>query len=344
MRSPAVAAVLLPFALAACLHSSADDPGTTVKPVRNQVREEAIAFASRRDGDNDVFVVGPDGRGLRRLTTNASTATFGAEDAAPAWSPDGRLIAFVSTRDRVGRFPSYEVYVMDADGGDQRRLTKNTIEESGPAWLPDGRIVFVTCPESHDKPPECALIAVRPDGSQRDELADLGGLVYEADPSPDGTKIAFSMFEGQSHFQHFELFVADIDGGDRHQLTENEAGDGSPAWSPDGRRIAFISNRAPSARCFGHDCAGFTTELYVMDADGSNVTRLTRTPHEESSPDWSPDGTKIAYSRQLDDDAPSELYLANADGSCPSKLLADTSAKVPDWYGPTDLASQALDC
>jgi TolB protein len=186
-------------------------------------------------------------------------------------------------------------------------------------------------------------VAVRPDGTGRKELAKLG-FVLELAVSPDGTKVVYSELEGESHFQHFELHVQELDGGSHRQLTDNDTGDGSPAWSPDGTKIAFVSNRAESARCLFHECAGYTNELYVMDADDSEVTRLTETPHEEAHPSWSPDGEKIVYSRILDERAVHELYVVNADGGCPTRLIPGAWDTMPDWYGPAGVGGEELDC
>jgi TolB protein len=81
-----------------------------------------------------------------------------------------------------------------------------------------------------------------------------------------------------------------------------------------------------------------------MDADGDEVTRLTETQHEEASPSWSPDGTRIVYSRILNEDAFHELWVMNADGSCPRRLLPGEWDTMPDWYGPAGVASEPLDC
>jgi TolB protein len=347
MRWLALAAALIPLAVVACRHSSDEEDASKPppRPIANQVRQETIAFVRRLDGaPADIFVVSPDGSGLTKVADDAQRGGE-HEDVAPAWSPDGRMIAFVSTRVPL---PSpgalaEEIYVVNADGSDLRRLTQNTRREVAPDWLRDGRVVFLSCPPSEDEPPKCDLVAVRPDGSEREKLAQLG-FTFDLDVAPDGRRIAYSQLEGQSHFQHFELHVADLEGANDRQLTDDETGDGSPAWSPDGERIVFVSNRAESAPCFFHDCAGYTNELYVMDADGSDVTRLTETPHEEGSPSWSPDGTKIVYSRILDDDEPQELWVMNADGTCPRRLVPARWDMMPDWYGPAGARSRPLEC
>jgi Tol biopolymer transport system component len=319
-RRLVVAAALLPFAGIACGHSDDGQGGREALP--NELPREKIVYAH----GHEIFVVSPDGTGVRQLT--GDTETY---ESSPAWSPDGRLIAYVRTPRAPWEPnvpPAEELYVMNADGSDERRLTRNSAEELTPRWLPDGRIVFVSCPPRPGlEQRDCSLVAMGADGTGSTVLARLGSAVG-LDVSPHGGGIVYVEIEGQSHYQEFELVVMNLDGTGRNELTDNNTGDSAPAWSPDGARIAFMSNRAESAPCDSHDCVGFTNELYVMDADGSDVTRLTETPNEEAGPRWSPDGEKIVFVRQ--GHVHPELYVMNADGTCPRRLGEGTE---PDWDG-----------
>jgi Tol biopolymer transport system component len=319
MRALAVTALLMPLVI---LSAGCGAEGTSSAP------QELFVY----EGGLGIFVANPDATGARRLTDGTERA-----DSAPAWSPDGRRIAFIGARRRppeVVSPPAEEIYVMDADGSDERRLTRNGARDGPVHWLPDGRIVFVSCPPREGEYPTCSLVAMGADGTGREVLTRLG-FTSTFDVSPDGRLVVYARLEGQSHYQHFELYVMNLDGSDRRRLTDNDVGDDSPAWSPDGEKIAFVSNRAESAPCFTHDCPGSTNELYVMDTDGGDVTRLTETPHDEGGLlSWSPDGTQIVYSRILDALAEPEVLVVNADGSCPTELPLEPWSRMIDWYGP----------
>jgi Tol biopolymer transport system component len=315
------------LALSGC--SSADDEQPTPLP-----RESGLlAFSSNRDGDFDIYTMRADGSGLTQLTRNAESPKSEARDESPAFSPDSRFIAFASTRDHEpGGMGSYELYVMRADGSEHVRLTRNELPEFGPRWSPDGaKLVFVGCRDAGDGR-TCEIETMNRDGTERRRLTT--NHAFETDPSwsPDGAKITYVRMEAQSHDQHFEIYVMNADGSDARRLTNDDTADGSPDWSPDGLKIAFVSNRAPSARCLFHDCVGYTPELYVMDADGSDVERLTRTPHAEGSPAWAPAGREIVFARILDEDEDYDVCIVGADGGRARCVTGDPSWDWgPDW-------------
>jgi Tol biopolymer transport system component len=190
----------------------------------------------------------------------------------PAVSPDGAFIAFSSSRDGDA-----ELYVMRADGSEQRRLTAFHRDDWGALWSPNGgTLAFLSNRESADR-----IYLVRPDGSGIRRLtaaADTGAAghdVQESEPawSPDGERMAFvrSTRAGESRIRVVEPAT-----GRNRELSDGRGRDGAPVWSPDGKYLAFTSDRDGDP------------ELYLMRADGTGVTRLTRAPGADWLPRWLP--------------------------------------------------------
>ena len=130
---------------------------------------------------------------------------------------------------------------------------------------------------------------------------------------------------------NFEIYVMAADGGNQRRLTSNAANDLSPSWSPNGKRIAFVSNRDGHV----HVKHGWSTsEIYVMDADGSNQQNLTNNPHNDRQPSWSPNGERIVFSANRDWDNPQsiDIYVMDADGSNQQNLTNNPSEdESPSW-------------
>ena len=161
--------------------------------------------------------------------------------------------------------------------------------------------------------PFAALLAV---------AAAVGGAAHAVAPGKNG-KVAFSASDGTS----IEIYTANADGTGAKKLTQAPGLDGTPAWSPDGKRIAFRSQRDfPGAQ--QTDLGAY--EIYVMRADGSQPTRITNNAAADFEPSWSPDGTRIAfYSRR---DGNDEIYVMNADGSSPKNLTNEPAPdRQPAW-------------
>ena len=287
-----------------------------------------IVFASNRDGDFDIYVVQPDGKNLRQLTHDEATERTEADDDWPAWSPDGRMIAFTSTRDHAGDGDEKrDVYVMDADGSDIRRLTENNAAERSVDWLRDGRIAFWRCPTGGVY--GCSLVAIEPDGDAEKILFEGGNGITTFSATRGGNRIAYARTDVNASTLESDIYVSDLDGRNARRIARDG---GDPKWSPDGSRIAFVSARDEYGTCFFHDCVGFAPELYVMNADGTAQRRLTQTKAYDVAPSWSPDGSRLVFARLENERGDFALYVIAADGGSARQIVGGDGWNVmPDW-------------
>jgi len=274
-----------------------------------------IAFTSWRDGvaNSEIYVMNADGYGLTRLTDDP------AVDSSAAWSPDGKRIVFSSTRDGGGLF------VMNADGSGQTRLTDYPAGSGQPAWSPNGKRIAFVLTDGYGNSEIHVMNAAPLEGGTRGtnavNLTDNPAADYGPAWSPDGTRIAF-MSDRDGNVEIYVMNAAPLEGGTRGSnavnLTKNWANDSRPAWSPNGQRIAFASDR------WGN------SEIYVMNADGSNAMNLTDNAADDFQPAWSPDGTRIAFTS--DRDGNWEIYVMNADGSGQTNLTDNPAMDhAPAW-------------
>ena len=279
-----------------------------------------IAFASNRDGNAEIYVMDNDGGNQQNLTNDPHA------DASPSWSPDGKQITFVSRRDGhvIDGFPTYEIYVMDNDGGNQQNLTNDSHDDWYPSWAPDGeQIAFVSRRDGNFE-----IYVMDNDGSNQQNLTNTPFDDRDPSWSPDGKRIVFSA-RRPGHFENElaitdEIYVMDNDGGNEQRLTKNRRNDWYPSWSPDGKRIAFSADRKGDLENF---------EIYVMDADGDNPQRLTENRVHDKEPSWSPDGERIAFwSYRTGDFQSAEIYVMDADGGNQQNLTNNRHGDVsPAW-------------
>jgi len=226
---------------------------------------------------DDIYVINADGTNLTRLTNDDDDDKY-----SPSWSPDVTNIAFSAKTSEDGK---YDIYIIDADGTNRKRLTYDGYSNC-PSWSPDGsKIVFSSRRDGYQ-----AIYIMNADGSNQKLIPNSGG--YRPSWSPDGSKIAFDRGN--------QIYTMNTDGTDQICLTSNYSG-GTPVWSPDGSKIAFISDIYESPMYLG---------IYIINADGSNLTRICK-GHCSS---WSPDGSRITFEFGL------RLYIINTDGTNEIKL------------------------
>lgn len=279
-----------------------------ISPDGNWVAYTVTTVDSAKDrSDSDVWMVSWDGRRSLRLTNSPEG------ESNPQWSPDNRYLSFVS-----GRFESRggQLWLLDRAGGEAVRVSDVKGGFGSHEWSPDGsRVVFV------QKDPD-------PDESKPDSLRSRNPKPIVVDRYAFKRDITGYLDRRRDH-----IYVLDINSKKVEQITTGDFDDSSPRWSPDGRKIAFVSERNTADADRENN-----TDIYVVDAaPGATPMRLTDFPGPENSPVWSPDGSAIAFLRgsapELYAYSQSQLAVVPSAGG-PARLLApslDRDVSDPTW-------------
>jgi Tol biopolymer transport system component len=235
--------------------------------------------------------------------------------AMPVRAADARVGRIVYVSNQAG---NNDIYTINTNGTGDRQLTTDSDDEFDPAWSPDGtKIAFVRNDEGNRD-----IWVMNPDGSDQQRLTNDGASDRYPSWSPDGKFIAFRSNRRPS--TSFDIWKMNADGSAPVRVTAGAAlwGDSletSPAWSPDGGELAFVSDRDGNR------------EIYVSNADGSNPRRMTNSPADDQFPSWSPDGSLITWGS--DRDGNEEIYsMRSSDGGGQTNLTNNPATdRYPAW-------------
>jgi len=265
-------------------------------------------------GLSDIWLISADGRRRVQLTNRHH------RDHSPRWSPDGTRIAFVSPESDDDK-AKQQVWVIGAAGGEAKQLTHLKQGASAPAWSPDGRrTAFLARDPRRDDDKQ---------DPKKPKIEVKQGRVFATDVKVvDRIRYRSTDFLPKDERRHIHVISAD--GGKPRQLTAGDCDDSAPVWSPDGKHIAFVSNR-------GRDPDwDLVSDIWIVRSAGGSPRRLTSLPGGAFIPNWSPDGKLIAF---VGSPAPEifrldeRLYIVGFRGGEPVSLTEglDRLPHSPNW-------------
>jgi dipeptidyl aminopeptidase/acylaminoacyl peptidase len=279
--------------------------------------------------NSSIWMVATDGnRPPWQFTTSPQSAN------SPRWSPDGQSLAFLSTRPAAESAPTpaagsateqprAQIYVLSMNGGEARRVTNLKNGVSNFQWSPDGnRLVVVSRSGPSDS---------RAENKERSDVRHYKNTSYKYNDT------------GWFDDRRTHLWVLEIKSGgstNAKQITEgNDWNDSDPQWSPDGTRIAFVSNRTGKEYEENRN-----TDIWVVSAAGGSLTKISDHDEADNSPRWSPDGKTIAFTGVVRQRDHAKIWLAPATGGAQSLLAVNNLDLIPtglEWIDPNSLYFEA---
>ena len=278
-----------------------------------------LTFVGRRKkGDSkQIFISDYDGSNLKQITSGRTP------HLSPAWSPDGRFVAYTSFESG-----NPHIYIYDTANGKKRRLTNTRGLNSGANWSPDGKFIVYTASNGGDT--DIYLLPSK--GGGRKLLIKGSGLDVDPKFSPDGKLLAF--VSGRYGNPHIFVSRLSYTSGRPRVVSDSRltyAGwyNSTPAWAPDSDRIIFG----------GYDKDINRYDIFIMNPNGSNLERLTLKTGDNESPSWSPNGQMIVFQSnrigQSNAKGRAALFIMNRDGSGQKRLSIPLyETQTPHWSGP----------
>jgi TolB protein len=257
-----------------------------------------IVFISNRDGNDELYMMDYDGHNQTRVTFNKK------QDYMPAWSADGKKIAYTSYRNnRAG------LYILDPFEGEITEVvSKGT--SFAPAFSPDGK-KLAFCSTLEEGNPE--IYVATSEGKRIKRLTFNKAIDTAPSWSPTSREIAFTSDRGGTP----QIYIMDAEGSNVRRISFGGSYHDAPAWSPAGDRIAYVSR---VEQIF---------DIYVLNLRTEQVIKLTESNARNETPSWSPDGRHLVFSSNLTGKI--QLYTIDYDSSNLRRLTSKGESKLPDW-------------
>ena len=294
----------------------------------------------------------------------------------PRLSPDGKAVAYeLTTIDQKKNRRESSIWTVPIDGSAApRRLSAEGFSSNGPRWSPDGKTMAILSARNSDssageRPKAQIYLVPMVGGGEGMALTKLKNGVESYQWSPDGTRIVVVSPSGPSdqiaaadrksdvrHYTHIQykfndtgwyddkrqhLWVVSVPDGEAKQITDGQDwNDADPQWSPDGTRIAFVSDRTGKLYDDSHN-----TDVWVIPAEGGMLTKISDHAFEDESPRWSPDGKQILFTGKTAYHQFHKLYVADPSGHAPSQLALKDLDMIPTelhWSSTADFLFVAV--
>jgi TolB protein len=309
--------------------------GSTGVPMAGSPDGQYLVFGGgTKEGDYQLYLADISNNNVVALTSGRQY--FSALLGHPAWSPDSNyLVSSLATTaiDQEGQeYLAFNLFVIDIDARQARRLTTSFSSDIYPSWSPDGQwIAFARYPYGPRPGPlfpesrpngqnHVSLYLIRPDGSELKLLIDsavVADEIYTDDAlynilswSPDSLRLAYMTGDKVP-----DVEIIDIETGETQTLASSPAKDQFPSWSPDGSQVLFVTDRDGN------------NEIYVIATDGTHLVNLTQNPASDIYPVWSPSGRFIAFLSDRQEPHAYELYTMNSDGTGQTRISIKTEAE-----------------